>query len=174
MAEQFKLSNYFTLTQLNKLVDDDLKEYANEIIEDIKLASSDICFNFYLDYHPMGYKRNYSLYYGFYNYTHPKPVIKKIKDGYQLQLIYRSSVIAQYHNDGYQWDGHDRSYYIFNGPFLQGYHGGPRFVVDSYKLDSRGKHVVDEYHYEPAPQTKPSPWESILKYAMDKYNAYEL
>ena len=176
MAKRIRLTDYIDEKELQKMVGSDLRERAEAIIDDMRKYTFQTMWEFYMDYYPHKYRRLYSLIASggkkVGGNTFPHATIKKRGNGYQIQLTYDSSIMKAMHNDGYEWGGMDRGDLIFNGPFVRGYHGGPIFTVDSYKLVPPSNYIVDQYHYEPAPQMIPSPWERIFGYAQMQYNGY--
>lgn len=156
------LMDYIDKKELKKITEPELKKVVNEIIDDMDYQSFKAIETFYHDYHPFEYDRWYSLY-----KMWKKPKVTAQEDGgYIIEFSWESNALSYAHEK-------PRNEYVFNGPFEQGYHGGPIFVVDSYKKDIKGRYVIDTYHYEDAPRMTPSPWEIIRDYAIKKYNAYE-
>lgn len=170
-AGRINFMDYLDEKELKEIIDSELKKQIKEIVDDMRHFSFEVLWSFYLDYSPAHYARRYSLIAqgDTANSTFPRVNVKNVKNGAIIEFIYDSSIMSVFHPERY-----DKGERIFEGPFMQGYHGGPIFTVDSYKLDSRGKYVIDDYHYEPAPQMLPSPWERILNYARYKYGAYEI
>lgn len=166
MAEMVgNILDYIDMKELNQLVDDDLREYAREVCADVNRKTFDISWNFYRNYSPMYYRRKYSLIAnekgGLSYSTWPRSSIQKNSEGYQIEFTWDSSMMETLHSQEKGWGGESKGELIFDGPFIQGYHGGPvGFKSDNGKI------------YSPAPQMSPSPWESILEYMINTYNAY--
>ena len=123
---------------------DEVKKIAFEIYKDMKNFSVLAIDEFYMAYRPKAYKRLWLMPRIFVT-----PSIKQTEDGYIMRFVYTEERLSGGHPAP-----HD--YWVFTGPFEQGYHGGP---------------VKTMWGNEPAPQSFPSPWNRISQYAEMKYNA---
>lgn len=138
-------SKYFDEEEIINALKPELKKEMKNVTQDMLHYSYSAIGEFYKDYRPRVYKRL-----GAMPTIVVLPKLEETKYGYKLTFMYSS--------DGLEASHSERSENIFEGPFVQGYHGPPW-----------GKGGVYE-----APQMAPSPWERILFYAKNKYNATEL
>lgn len=142
------------LSSYEKEIDKILLDEVNKIIKDMKRVSRNAILDFYISYSPEfelhSYKRTGGLYgvVGALEAIQPKPYKMKDEYGYKIVFEYAASSIMLHEG---------KENYIFGGPFELGFHGGPR----------GGKRKGGD----PAPQTRPSPWETIRDYAVSKYYA---
>lgn len=162
--EYFKINNFLKEADIAEIVDEDMQKAVADIIEDMRIKTLEAMTDFYYDYVPMSYDKIYhpKIYYRKYSLiaTAPHPKVTKTSNGYHIELLWNNKAMTERHPEP-----HDD--FIFEGPFLQGYHGGP--IRRVYK--GIGGVIEDEW-WEDAPQSIP-PWEIILQYAKAKYNAYE-
>lgn len=126
-----------------------MKQDVYKIMKETSRVSRDAIDAFYGDYSPQYYQRVWGLKNLF------DIDLSEKDDGYLLRFTYSYGHIG----------GHKNPSVIFYGPFLQGYHGGPIMEADGYEYDYRGKPVATGYHYNPAPQMQPSPWDRIKTFA---------
>jgi hypothetical protein len=154
-----------THKELVDLVKPDLEKIAKNIAKDMEQYSLNTIVRFYLDYNPLEYKRRYAM-----PFILTTSKIKKKRDGYEIIVKYISDDLSFYH-------GH-RDDKVFDGPFLQGYHGGPIARATGWRMvkGTNGKKYkkATGFSYSPAPQMTPSPWERILDYAKYVYNGEEI
>lgn len=119
--------------------DDEIQElvlpYAIQYAQDIHSFSTAVMNAFYGDYSPKIYQRKYGLT-RFWE-TDMAPIPK----GFKVTTTY---------SDAYFGASHHSDEHVFNGPFLEGYHGGP-------------------HKYTATPQMSPSPYEWIEQY-WDSYS----
>lgn len=127
--------------EVRKLTKPELKKIASQIKRDLEKKSISAIANFYADYNPEKYNRKYAMPFIINDAT-----IKETADGWLVDIRYTT-------DDLYSWHG-AKTEYVFDGPFIQGYHGGP----------IRGGS---------APISIPSPWNAIRDYAVYMYNAIE-
>ena len=135
-----------------EIVKPELMKIAMDVCRDMKKYSFSVIVDFYGDYSPTKYNRLFQL-----PKIWNKPELKETDDGYCIKFIYSFDGLSAKHPDP-----HD--FWVFNGPFVQGYHGGP-----IKKKDENG--IV---RMMPAPQMYPSPWDRILTFAKYMYNAEEI
>lgn len=152
--------------QILDCVDDDIQKIAQSISRDLEKYSLTVIQRFYLDYDPQIYKRQYAL-----PFVLNSGKIKKVDDGYyKVTMKYTYDDLFLHHGQN-DWD-------VFNGPFVQGYHGGPIRRASGWNnvKSSKGNYYkkASGYIVSPAPQTIPSPWKEILTYAKYRYNAKEV
>ena len=148
---------------------DGLKEIAKSVQNDLEEYSLSAIQSFYLDYDPSQYNRWHAMFLTFpfvLNYGK----IKETNDGYEVRMKYTYDDLYAYHNE--------KSYYVFNGPFVQGYHGGPRRTATGWQTvkSAKGNYYkkATGYEFSPAPRMWPSPWQKILQYAKYRYNGQEI
>ena len=137
--------------QIEQEADKILMKEVKKIVVDMNRLNRDVIFEFYEDYTPHIYERKFGMF-GLSELCHAN--IKKIDNdneyGYRITYDYSPDLIV----------GHSgNEEVIFNGPFEQGYHGGP---------DSKYGRVIGA---PPIAQMSPSPWEIISRYAIEKYDA---
>lgn len=104
--------------------------YALKYLRDMSSFSLSAIAAFYGDYNPKMYKRKFGLVNMWQGEASPIPM------GYSATMEYSSDYFGASHNS-------DEA--VFNGPFMQGYHGGP---------EAWG-------HIRNVPKMSPSPWELI-------------
>lgn len=122
----------------------EIKKIGLKYIHDMSKASNNAISAFYSDYKPRFYQRVFGL----------KPI-------YQIDTSYTGEVMRiVFTYDSDYITGHDNSDIIFEGPFEQGYHGGP----------IRRGNKKTGYTYSPAPQMSPSPYDMIE----DFFYAYKI
>lgn len=138
-AKDFK-----NITIPKEVIDEVLKNKAQEVVADIKMVTDKAISAFYADYTPITHKNRKLDYHNVWGIRRPYDyTITKLPsgNGYRVEFTYSSDFVT----------GHKNPDVVFNGPFMEGYHGGPiRKGV-------------------PAPQMSPSPWEMILDYVNSKY-----
>lgn len=127
-----------------EIIDEVIKAKAYDVIDDIKQITDMAISNFYADYTPITHKNRKLDYHNVWGIRRPYEYkLIKISNGYKVVFDFDSAFVT----------GHDNPDIIFEGPFEQGYHGGPR-------RDGL-----------PTPQTSPSPWEMIRDYVDQKYGS---
>ncbi len=140
------------MSQISSEVMNDVKKIMKQdvykIMKETSKVSRDAIDMFYGDYSPKYYQRVFGLK-NLFNID-----LGETDDGYTLKFTYSFSNVS----------GHANPSIIFSGPFIQGFHGGP-IPEYEYEIDERGKHVVSNINYNPAPQMAPSPWDLIEEFA---------
>lgn len=129
-------------------LDDILQENAKNVIIDIRKRTSIVLHEFYRDYDPVRYKRVKGMGHVLDHIDIDK---KYTKTSWLLTFTFSEEGITKHGKKAGE---------VFNGPFMQGYHGGPHFAKSN-----------DGWSYELVipPRLKPSPFERIEKYVYDNY-----
>ena len=151
-----QILDYIDMEEINQILEDDLKQVVTDICTDIRKLSKSVIEGFYADYTPHYYNRKGSL-----KSVIPYYTITPVEGGYEILAEWESADISNYHK--YPHDA-----YVYNGPFLLGYHGGPHILSEKSGV------VEETYLYTPAPQMSPSPWEILLSYIEKEYDGYEI
>lgn len=132
-------SKYIEEKTIHKL----LKPYAYKVFKDLSAESHRVIDEFYNDpvfdgsNKPAIYQRTYGMKNLF------KPQINKTENGYIVEFTYSVDYLTTDHRS-------DEA--VFDGSFIHGWHGG--------------KYAWG--HLKPfVPQTKPSPWDSLVKYVKE-------
>ena len=126
-------------------------KYAPVVVDDILDISDYAIAEFYDDYPRGGRKMKYKRKYGLLNmYRHE---VKDTPDGIVVEFVYSFRYITS----------HKMPSVIFYGPFMQGYHGGPR--ISNNVVEGSFSKIKSKKQYGPAPQMSPSPWDIIADYA---------
>ena len=115
------------------MIQEMLLPFAIEYLINMSKISTEAINTFYGSYDPILYKRGMGLSHMWEGEMTPIP------KGYSATMAYDSAFFSSSHRS----DEH-----VFNGPFLQGYHGGP----------------LAWGHPRNVPQTSPSPYEIIEQY----------
>lgn len=124
----------------------EIKKIGLKYIHDMTKASNNAISAFYSDYKPLTYQRVFGL----------KPIYK-IKTSYEEPIM---TIVFTF--DSNYITGHKNSGVIFNGPFMQGYHGGPiKRKSDSGVEEGSFSAIKTHKSYSPAPKMSPSPYEMI-------------
>lgn len=154
MGKKFTISN----KEIIDVVNNDLEKRCMDIYKDIEKYSFSVISDFYLDYTPAIYKRKFGL-----PRLWTKPDIKRNKNKYSITFIFEAQNMSVKHSPE---DIHN----IWNGAFLQGYHGAPILTANGISNVITREQLTS---FVPAPKFDPSPWERIRDYAVYKYNAKE-
>ena len=148
--------------EVYKLTKPELKKIAKKIQKDIERKSILAIADFYADYSP-AYHRKYAL-----PFILNSSTLEEIDNGWIVKMDFTSKDMYSRHRG--------RTEYVYNGPFVQGYHGGPIPEGHDWYLEvgATGYYWKAGYvTYSPAPQMIPSPWNTIRDYAVYMYNAVE-
>lgn len=125
----------------------ELKKIALQVVKDMSKATENAVSAFYSDYRPHAYVRRYGM----------KNPFKVTTDDSEDGVI---KVLFTYSSDFIS--GHNNPDIIFQGPFEQGYHGGPHRSGDI--VEGSFSNIANRKQYGPAPKMSPSPWEMIEEY----------
>lgn len=119
-----------------KTIHEMLKPYAYKILKDLSYESHRVIDDFYGGYGPIMYQRTFGMKNLF------KPEMKKIKNGYEIVFTYSTDYLTTDHRSNEA---------VFDGSFIQGWHGG-KYAWGHLK--------------ESVPRMEPSPWKSLELYVM--------
>lgn len=134
--------------EILKIVEPEIQAYAQEIAYDLYSKSLEEIMAFYSDYSPRVYSRSYAM-----PGIVENPQISNNGRNWEITINFNGGSGGNNSLGGVHSKGQGGN--IFDGPFVQGYHGPPWGKGGLY----------------PAPRMFPSPWVAIRDYAVSKYNA---